>query len=144
VNNSPAEASSSAVPRYWGTDPTLGFSAASSFGSLVFVSGQVAWGIDHEVVGGDDPRAQAVQAFRNLERVLREAGSDLDHVLKITVLMTDPGMVPIVRSVRNDVFAGRRGPPASTFAVVAGLASPDLLVEVEAIATTRVLEAGGE
>jgi enamine deaminase RidA (YjgF/YER057c/UK114 family) len=112
----------------------LGYSQAVHLGSLLFVSGQVAWDERGEVVGVGDAKAQAEKAFANLQAVLERSGSSLDRVGKILMLATSRDYLPILREVRQRVF-GRVGHyPASTFAVVEGLAVAELLVEVEAVA----------
>jgi enamine deaminase RidA (YjgF/YER057c/UK114 family) len=50
----------------------------------------------------------------------------------LTTLCTDRAGIPAIREVRQRVFGTHR--PASTLMVVARLASPDLLVEIEAVA----------
>jgi 2-iminobutanoate/2-iminopropanoate deaminase len=52
-------------------------------GNLVFVSGQAAVDEHGDTVGGADFDAQARQAFANLATVLRNAGSGLEHVVKV-------------------------------------------------------------
>jgi enamine deaminase RidA (YjgF/YER057c/UK114 family) len=101
-------------------------------GNLLLISGQVALNPDGELVGRGDVRAQAEQAFTNLQTVLAAAGATVRDVVKITILCTDRGGVPAIREARARVFGTHT--PASTLMVVAGLASPDLLVEIEAVA----------
>ena len=70
--------------------PAIGpYSQAVRAGSLLFVSGQP--GIDHATgkPAGDTMAAQAAQALRNLDAVLRAGGSRLDLVVNTTVLITD-------------------------------------------------------
>lgn len=116
------------------TDARVGYSQAVRAGDLLFVSGQVAWDEKGEVVGPGDARAQAEQAFANLRAVLEQAGSGLDRVAKITMLATSRDHLVALREVRHRVFDPLGHYPAATFAVVAGLAAPELLVEIEAIA----------
>jgi 2-iminobutanoate/2-iminopropanoate deaminase len=71
-------------------------------------------------------------AWTNLLAILRAAGMTADHLVKITVFITDPADVALVRQVR-DRHIGRT-PPASTLLVVAGLARPDFRFELEAVA----------
>jgi enamine deaminase RidA (YjgF/YER057c/UK114 family) len=106
-------------------------------GDLIFVSGQVAMTAGGELVGKGDVRAQTEQVFANLRAVLDAAGSGLDRVGKITVLAMRLEDRPIIGEVRNRVFAPYGFVPASTFAVVASLANPDWLVEIEAVAAVR-------
>jgi enamine deaminase RidA (YjgF/YER057c/UK114 family) len=117
--------------------PTTGYSHAVRMGDLIFVSGQVAMTAGGELVGKGDVRAQTEQVFANLRAVLDAAGSGLDRVGKITVLAMRLEDRPIIGEVRNRVFAPYGFVPASTFAVVASLANPDWLVEIEAVAAVR-------
>jgi enamine deaminase RidA (YjgF/YER057c/UK114 family) len=102
-------------------------------GELVFVSGQVAWNEHGEIVGRGSLSDQAEQVFDNLERALGAAGSALDRVARVTVYLTQAADVAAFRAVRDRRLDGLR--PASTLVIVAGLADPDLLVEVDAVAT---------
>jgi enamine deaminase RidA (YjgF/YER057c/UK114 family) len=115
-----------------GAHSTRGYAHAWRAGDLLFISGQVAMNPQGEVVGRGDMGAQAEQVFANLGRVLDAAGAAFRHVIKLTILCTDPAGIPAIREARNRALDGHT--PASTLMVVAGLASPDYLVEVEAIA----------
>lgn len=117
--------------------PTTGYSHAVRMGDLVFVSGQVAMTPAGEVVGKGDVRAQTEQVFANLQAVLEATGSGLDRVGKLTVLAMRLEDRPVIGEIRNRLFAPFGYLPASTFAVVASLAIPDLLVEIEAVAAVR-------
>jgi 2-iminobutanoate/2-iminopropanoate deaminase len=113
------------------------YSHAVRLGDLIFVAGQVAQDRDGQVVGKGDPRAQAERAFANLRSVLEAAGSGVERVVKVTVLITDLAYRPIVHEVRSKFFANTGFYPASTLAVVKNLALPEFLIEVEAIAAVR-------
>ena len=101
-------------------------------GDLLVTAGQVALDADGNIVGKDDPAAQSAQAFENLRRVLAAGGATFDDVVKLTIYVTSRDCRKAVADVRQSLFAEPR--PASTYLIVAGLAVPDLLVEVEAIA----------
>jgi enamine deaminase RidA (YjgF/YER057c/UK114 family) len=101
-------------------------------GRTLYISGQVALDRNGTLVGGGDARAQARQVFRNIEAALADAGATLDHVVKITVFLTDPAQIPVYREERDSVFKGPL--PASSLLVVSRLAHPDLLLEIEAVA----------
>ena len=101
-------------------------------GNLIFVRGQVGSDFDGNVVGVGDPAAQADQAMRNVDQLLREAGSKLQDICKITVYITD-------RAYREDVYRqiGKwlKGVyPVSTGLIVQGLARPEWLMEIEVMA----------
>lgn len=102
-------------------------------GTMVFVRGQVGQDLEtSQSVAIGDAAGQAEQAMRNIDLLLKEAGSALDQITKITVYITDP-------RYREDVYrvVGRwlKGVfPVSTGLVVQGLARPEWVVEVEVIA----------
>jgi len=102
-------------------------------GRMVFVRGQVGQDLDTAAsVAVGDAGAQADQAMSNIKQLLSEAGASLEHVCKVTIYLTDPRFREVVyRSVGRwlkGVF------PVSTGVVVAGLARPEWLVEVDVIA----------
>ena len=100
---------------------------------MVFVRGQVGQDLNTSAsVAVGDAGAQADQAMSNIKQLLSEAGASLEHVCKVTIYLTDPRFREAVyRSVGRwlkGVF------PVSTGVVVAGLARPEWLVEVDVIA----------
>ena len=125
------------IVRPEGLAATSGYSHVAEFsGRLVAVSGQVAWDADGNVVGRDDVEVQARQVFANLGTALVAAGTDLAHVVKLTVFLTDIGDVATVRRVRNE-FVDAASPPASTLVQVVALVDPALKIEVEALAVVE-------
>ena len=101
-------------------------------GQLLYVSGQVAWDTNGNIVGRGDVRTQARQVFQNLRQVLQAAGGDLKDLMKITTYITKIEDFPAVAEARSEVFQGEL--PASTLIVVKRLFHPDFLLEVEGIA----------
>jgi enamine deaminase RidA (YjgF/YER057c/UK114 family) len=102
-------------------------------GRSVFVRGQVGQDLDTAVnVGVGDAAAQAEQAMSNIETLLREAGARLEHICKITIYLTD---ARFREAVYRTIGRRLRGVyPVSTGIVVAGLARPEWLVEIDVIA----------
>ena len=102
-------------------------------GKMVFVRGQVGQDLDTAVnVGIGDPSLQAEQAMRNIDQLLREAGSELGHICKITIYLTDPRFREAVYRVVGRWLKGVY--PVSTGIVVSALARPEWLVEIDVIA----------
>ena len=102
-------------------------------GSMVFVRGQVGQDLDTAVnVGIGDAAAQAGQAMQNIEKLLGEAGAKLEHICKITIYLTDPRFREAVYRTIGSRLKGVY--PVSTGIVVAGLARPEWLGEVDVIA----------
>ena len=102
-------------------------------GTPVFISGQVALNAAGEVVGKGDIAAQVDQVFNNLKGVVIAAGGSMEDIVKTTVFVTDIAFRPAVAAARKKHFRPGRY-PASTFLVVSSLATPDFLVEIEAVA----------
>ena len=112
--------------------PTRGYSHAARSGDLLFVAGQVAKDRDDRLVGLGDVEAQARQIYRNLQAVLEEAGGSLAHIVKMTTYLTHAGYVDHYRAVRDEFFSDPM--PPNTLVICESLASPEFLMEVEAIA----------
>ena len=99
----------------------------------VYLRGQVGQDLDtSESVGIGDPAAQAERAMANIEQLLTEAGSRMEHLVKLTVYLVDPRYREQVYRVIGRWTKGVH--PISTGVVVSALARPEWLVEVDAIA----------
>ena len=80
--------------------------------------------------------AQTEQTLRNVETILRAAGTDLQHVLRCGVFLMDMADFPKMNAVYERAFAGHK--PARTTVQVAGLPGEDLRVEIDCIAVLPV------
>jgi enamine deaminase RidA (YjgF/YER057c/UK114 family) len=98
----------------------------------IYISGQVAFDQNGELVGPGDLKAQTEQVFRNLNAALESCGATFEDVAKITVYMLDATQIQVYRDVRDRHFT--RSLPASTLVQVVRLARPEWLIEIEAIA----------
>jgi 2-iminobutanoate/2-iminopropanoate deaminase len=98
-------------------------------GSLVFLSGQIAFDQDGAITG--DAATQTRRCLERLEGVLHEAALTLSHVVKCTIWLRHESDF----AAFNDAYAsyfGAHKPARST--VISGLALPEALIEIEAIA----------
>jgi enamine deaminase RidA (YjgF/YER057c/UK114 family) len=102
--------------------------------TTVYVGGQNGVGPSGDVVGRGDLKAQTVQALRNLETALSAAGATLDQVVKWGVYVVSGQPVQTGSEGFQQVWGRRPNPPAITVLFVAGLAHPDCLVEIDAVA----------
>ena len=102
--------------------------------TTVYVGGQNAVAAAGAVVGRDDLKAQTVQALRNLEVALAAGGATLEHVVKWCVYVVQGQPVQAGLEGFQEVWGRRPNPPAITVLFVAGLAQPDCLVEIDAVA----------
>jgi len=116
----------------WTWDDGLPLAQARQLGNTIYVSGQVAYNAEGRLVGEGDMKAQTRQVFDNIRAVLAAAGAGMEDIIKINTYITDQGRFMDMLEVRKEIFGAN--PPASTAVVVAGLAFPGLLIEVEAIA----------
>lgn len=101
-------------------------------GNTVYVRGQVGTDFAGNLVGLGDPAAQAEQAMSNVAQLLKEAGSELSHIVKTTTYITDPRYREAVYQVTGKWLKGVF--PISTGIVVQGLAQPQWLMEIDVIA----------
>ena len=99
---------------------------------LVFCAGQVAADIDGKVLPPDDFAAQTKMVMKNLTSALAAGGAKLSDVTKVTIYVCNPHDVPKARGILYDYFG--KHPPASTLCILRGLANPNFLLEIEAIA----------
>jgi|GEM_PF-212247 len=112
----------------------VGYSRAVRVGPFVYVAGTTA--LDRstgKVVGGEDPYAQTVQALRNIESALREAGTGIRDVVRTRIFTTDISHWESIGRAHRAVFGEIR--PATTMIEVRRLIQPEMLVEIEADAT---------
>ncbi len=93
------------------------------------VSGQV--GVNAKGVTAAGAKRQAEQAYRNVVACLRANKMAKEHLVKLTIYLTDSRFVDDARAARLKVL-GEAVQPTSTLVIVNALAAPDLLVEVEA------------
>ena len=101
----------------------------------IYVGGQDAITADGEIVGKGDLAAQTAQILANIETALAAAGAGLEHVVKWTVLVVEGQDFAQGYEVFQRVWGDRTNPPPLiTAAVVKGLAHPDFLAEMDAIA----------
>jgi len=94
------------------------------------IAGQVGVKPDGTIAPGFE--AQCKQTWENLIAVLRSAGMDIPDLVKVNGYVTDRADVAAFREVRIPYLGATR--TAFTLVVVAALASPDWLVEIDAVA----------
>ncbi len=97
----------------------------------LYLSGQVG-----NLPDGSIPKtieAQAAAVWANIGAILADAGMGFADLIKITILLTDKAYILPSRAARDKALGDIR-PPASTLMIVSALASPDFMIEIEAIA----------
>ena len=109
-----------------------GYSHVVKAGDTVYIAGQIALNTQGEVVGTGDITAQTTQVLANLEEAVKAAGGKREDIVSITIYMTNRDDLPAFREARGEFFG--KNPPTSTLLIISGLARPELLVEISAIA----------
>jgi 2-iminobutanoate/2-iminopropanoate deaminase len=101
-------------------------------GRQVFISGQVAWDRDEQIVSNDF-EVQTRKAFENVQIAIEKTGGALQDIvmLRLYIVHYDAEKGAAVGTVLREFF-GVKTPPASTWISVNGLANPDFLIEIEA------------
>ena len=99
---------------------------------LIFTSGQLGLAADGTVPG--DAGDQAAICFANIDAILRDAGADRVHVLRLNAYVTRREDFPAYMAERDRWLEQVKVKPASTLMIVSGFTRPDFLVEVEATA----------
>jgi reactive intermediate/imine deaminase len=116
--------------------PPFGYSHVvdSPVDRIVYLSGQVPLNRDGQLVGEGDFEAQTRQVFENLTRALEAAGASWTDVVKLNYFLTDVTQITTVRAIRDE-FVDTERQPASTLVEVSGLFRPEVMIEIEAVAT---------
>ncbi len=108
------------------------YSPGVTLGDLVFVSGQGAVDPKTGKLAGSDVESQTEQVFKNIEAILKAAGSGLDKVVRCGVFLADMRDFPKMNAVYERMMAGNR--PVRTTVQAAALPMEGLKVEIDAIA----------
>ena len=105
-------------------------------GRVVSVSGQIGWNPKTETFETDEMAAQVRQALDNLVVVLRAAGAEPRHVVRLTWYVTDRSDYLTARRKIGEAYRTLFGEhyPAMSVVVVAGLLDPHARVEIEGTA----------
>ncbi len=108
----------------------VGYSRAVRVANRIYVTGTTATDENGDIVGRDDGYAQAVQAIRNIERALNQAGATLANVVRTRMFVTDIGRWQEFGRAHREFFAEIR--PCTSMVEVRALIDPQMLIEIEA------------
>ena len=125
----------------------FGFSqiAVSPPGKMVFISGQVSWDENRNIVGKNDLAQQMEKSLLNLKVAIEAAGGTLADIvmLRIYIVNFQQDKGPIISEALIKYF-GIKNQPASTWINVQGLANEDFLIEIEAQAVITLVPGGNK
>jgi enamine deaminase RidA (YjgF/YER057c/UK114 family) len=103
-------------------------------GKTIYIGGQDAVDASGAIIGKGDLKGQVEQVFKNLQTALAASGAGLEHIVKWNIYIVQAQPLRPAFEVSQKIWGGRPNPPAITVMFVAGLANPDFLVEMDAIA----------
>ncbi len=107
----------------------VGYSRAVRVGTRIYVTGTTATDENGNIVGPDDGYKQTVQAIRNIERALQQAGATLANVVRTRMFVTDIQRWEEYGRAHREFFADIR--PCATMVEVRALIDPNMLIEIE-------------
>jgi enamine deaminase RidA (YjgF/YER057c/UK114 family) len=108
--------------------------SVSGLHKTIYVGAQDSVNEKGETVGKGSLREQTVQALGNIEKALGAAGAKLENVVKWSVYIVEGQNPRGGFEVFQEKWGDKPNPPAITVLFVSGLANPEWLVEIEAIA----------
>jgi 2-iminobutanoate/2-iminopropanoate deaminase len=117
--------------------PAAAYSQAFKAGNFVFVSGQLAEDPETgDLVKAKFPespiRVQTKRVLENIQAILKEAGTDMDHIVSCTVFLRDLKDFPVYNETFETFF--KIPPPRATVNIVGLLPSEEALIEIQSIA----------
>ena len=103
-------------------------------GDTIYIGGQNAITKDLKIIGKGDIAAQTEYALKNIETALNYCKASLDNLFKLTIYIVQGQDVRKGFEGAQSFLKKLSNPPVITGVIVAGLANPDYLVEIEAVA----------
>ncbi len=103
-------------------------------GNTIFIGGQNAITKDLEIIGKGDIALQTEHALKNIETALISCNATIDDLFKLTIYIVQGQDIRKGFAGSQNLLKKLKNQPVISVIVVAGLANPDYLVEVEAIA----------
>jgi len=107
-------------------------------GNTIYIGGQNAITKDLEIVGKGDITAQTEYVLKNIETALNSCHATLDDLYKLTIYIVQGQDIKKGFEGAQNFLKKLGNPPVITGVIVAGLANPEYLVEIEAIAFKNV------
>jgi enamine deaminase RidA (YjgF/YER057c/UK114 family) len=103
-------------------------------GKTVYIGGQDAVNAAGEIIGKGDVAIQTEQVMKNLQTALSACGGSFNNLVKLSIYMVHGQNLYAAFQVSQKFLGELKNPPAVSVLMVAGLANPDFLIEVDATA----------
>ena len=100
----------------------------------IYIGGQDSLDVSGKIIGKGDIKQQVEQVLSNLQSALKAANAEPEHIIKWNIYVVQGQPIQAAFETFQRVWGRRPNPPAITVMFVAGLANPDFLVEMDAIA----------
>jgi enamine deaminase RidA (YjgF/YER057c/UK114 family) len=100
----------------------------------VHIGGQDALNASGEIVGKDDIVAQTEQILANVRAALEAGGARPEHIIKWNIYVVEGQSLEAGFGAFQSAWPETPNPPAITVVFVSGLAHPEFLVEMDAVA----------
>jgi enamine deaminase RidA (YjgF/YER057c/UK114 family) len=100
----------------------------------IYIGGQDAVDASGTIVGKGDIKKQTEQVLTNLQEALKAGGAELEHIIKWNIYVVEGQPTQAGFEVFQRIWGNRPNPPVITFIFVSGLANPDFLIEMDAVA----------
>ena len=102
-------------------------------GKMVFISGQVAWDVNRNIVGEGDLELQSEKTLANLKIAIEAAGGKLEDIVMLRIYVVNyQSKDAIVIGAALRKYFGTEHPPASSWIGVQSLANEKFMLEIEA------------
>lgn len=106
-------------------------------GRTIYLSGQVAFDAERNIIGGDDVIAQTRQALQNLKTAVESASGEISDIVQLTIHVVNfhPDQLDDIAGTLLEFFPPENL-PANTLVGVSSLSTDGLLIEITGIAVT--------
>lgn len=112
----------------------FGYAQGVRVGDVLYLAGQICHDDAGDLVGIGDMGAQMRQAYTNVAKVLKQLGAGMENVVDEVMYVTDPAAtLAVAGPIRVEAYGGRPA-AANTLIQVAGLAFPELMIEIKCTA----------
>jgi enamine deaminase RidA (YjgF/YER057c/UK114 family) len=103
-------------------------------GKTIYIGGQNSVTANREIVGKGNIQEQTEQAMQNVQTALISCGATFENVVKLSIHIVQGQNIYQAFQASQKTLSGLKNPPAVSVLIVFGLANPDFLIEIDAIA----------
>ena len=105
-------------------------------GKTIYIGGQNSVTVNREIVGKGNIQEQTEQTMQNVQTALTSCGATFENVVKLSIHIVQGQNVYEAFQASQKFLSGLKNPPTISVLIVYGLANPNFLIEIDAIAFT--------